>query len=283
MSPLSESEEMALEQNIIANGCRTPLIAWAGTIIDGHHRYRICHKHNIPFAIEEQTFADLDEAKLWMFQEQRSHRNLSEVARVVMALKCKPILLEKGKKNQGHRSDLDSLFKCTKSHNTRKMLAEMSGSSETMVHKIEKIWAAADDATKKALLNETMKVNTAYNKWCKKKTDNDADVSAGSADGAIIFLRNVLADFEEGLQEFTRLYNYMNSSKEMDRKILHLMSDKETESADVICRHIMNLPMQRELYEADEDADGELIVSAHNEFLRKAGMERYIMPGLEDY
>lgn len=61
------------------------------------------------------------------------------------------------------------------------------------------------------------------------------------------------------------------------------MSDKDNESEDIICRHIMNLPMMRELYEADEDADGELIVSAHNEFLRKVGMEKYIMPELKDY
>ena len=283
MSPLSESEETELEQNIIANGCRIPIVVWNGTIVDGHHRYKICHKHGIHFAIEEQTFSDIDEAKLWMFQEQRSHRNLSEVARVVMALKCKPILLEKGKKNQGHRSDLDSLFTCTKSHNTRKMLAEMAGASETMVHKIERIWEAADDATKSALLNGSMKVNTAYRKCCKKKTETSSGISVGSADEAMLFLRDVVADFEEGLEAFTHLYNYTNSSREMDRKILDFMSDKDNESADIICRHIMNLPMMRDLYEADEDADGELIVSVHNEFLREVGMEKYIMPELKDF
>ena len=161
------------------------------------------------------------------------------------------------------------------------MLAEMADASETMVHKIEKIWEAADDETKSALLDGSMKVNTAYRKWCKKKTETD--VSGGSADEAMLFLRDVVADFEEGLEEFTRLYNYTNSSREMDRKILHFMSDKDNESADIIWRHIMNLPMQRELYEADEDADGELIVSVHNKFLGEVGMEKYVMPELKDY
>ena len=107
LTPLTEQEENALEKNIIENGCRTPLVIWNGTIVDGHHRYRICRKNNIPFAVEEQSFADKNEAMLWMYQEQKSHRNLGTVARVVMALKCKPILLQRGKQNQGHRSDLD--------------------------------------------------------------------------------------------------------------------------------------------------------------------------------
>ena len=281
MTPLSGTELAALEQNIIANGCRTPVIVWDGVIVDGHHRYEICHKHGIPFAIEEQEFADLGEAKLWMFQEQRSHRNMNEVERIVIALKCKPILLEKGRENQGHRSDLDFLFKGTKSHNTRQMIADMAGASETMVHKVEKIWEAADDATKAALRDGSMKVGTAYNKWCKKKTEKHSDVPPCSAGKALLFLRDVLADFEEGLKEFAHLYNYANSSREMDFKILKIMSENEAVSSDILCRHIINLPMQRKLYEADEDA--EHIVSAHNEFLRSVGMAGYIMPGLEEY
>lgn len=109
MPPLSETEQAALEANIIKNGCRVPLVVWDGTLVDGHHRYNICRRQNIPFAIEEQSFSDKGEAMLWMLQEQRSRRNQGLVARVVMALKCKPILLAKGKENQGHLME-DALY-----------------------------------------------------------------------------------------------------------------------------------------------------------------------------
>ena len=174
MPPLSEKEYSDLEQNIVANGCRVPLVVWNGIIVDGHHRFQICRKHNIPFEIEEQEFADIAEAKVWMYQEQSCRRNMGTVARVIKALELKPILLEKGKANQGHRSDLNILFKKTKGHNTRKMIAEMAGTSETMIQKIEKILEVADKDTVDALALGTQKVGPTYSRlFPKRKNDNE--------------------------------------------------------------------------------------------------------------
>ena len=47
--PLREEELAGLEQSILTDGCRDPLVIWNNTIIDGHHRYAICTKHSIPF------------------------------------------------------------------------------------------------------------------------------------------------------------------------------------------------------------------------------------------
>ena len=54
--PLSESEYEYLEDNIRKEGCLNPIIVWKNTIIDGHNRYRICKKWDIPFEIEERTY-----------------------------------------------------------------------------------------------------------------------------------------------------------------------------------------------------------------------------------
>ena len=54
--PPSDEEYKMLEESIIRDGCDTPLVVWKGTIVDGHNRYKICQKHNIPFAIEEKEF-----------------------------------------------------------------------------------------------------------------------------------------------------------------------------------------------------------------------------------
>jgi len=47
--PLSTKERDQLENNIIAEGCREPIILWQGIIIDGHNRYEICTRNKIKF------------------------------------------------------------------------------------------------------------------------------------------------------------------------------------------------------------------------------------------
>ena len=37
--PLQRKEYLQLEQNILSDGCRDPIITWNGVIVDGHNRY----------------------------------------------------------------------------------------------------------------------------------------------------------------------------------------------------------------------------------------------------
>ena len=55
--PLNEEELKLLEESLVADGCESPLIVWNGVIVDGHNRYAICRKHEIPFAIQEKNFS----------------------------------------------------------------------------------------------------------------------------------------------------------------------------------------------------------------------------------
>src|SRR5690606_40306141 len=45
--PLTDDEYAQLEKNIVAEGCRDPLIVWNGVVVDGHNRYDICVRHGI--------------------------------------------------------------------------------------------------------------------------------------------------------------------------------------------------------------------------------------------
>lgn len=81
--PLSEEEKVQLETSILKDGCRDALIAWENpddglVLIDGHHRYCICTKHNIPFDIKVLTFDSSEEVKQWMITNQLGRRNLSK-------------------------------------------------------------------------------------------------------------------------------------------------------------------------------------------------------------
>ena len=66
-----------LERNIIENGCRDALVLWGEILIDGHNRYAICIKHDIPFETVNIDFATREEATIWIIRTQVSRRNLS--------------------------------------------------------------------------------------------------------------------------------------------------------------------------------------------------------------
>ena len=79
--PLQRKEYLQLEQNILADGCRDPLIVWNGVIVDGHNRYEICMRHQIPFAVLEMDFSCEAEAIAWICANQLGRRNISEETR----------------------------------------------------------------------------------------------------------------------------------------------------------------------------------------------------------
>lgn len=81
---LQEDEYRLLEDSLIEDGCRDPLIVWNNTLIDGHNRYELCKKHGIDFAIKEKFFESEDEAKLWIIKNQLGRRNLSDHDRRIM-------------------------------------------------------------------------------------------------------------------------------------------------------------------------------------------------------
>lgn len=79
--PLHKKEYLQLEESLLANGCRDPLVVWNGFLVDGHNRYEICTRHQIPFAIIEMDFACREEAVAWICANQLSRRNISEETR----------------------------------------------------------------------------------------------------------------------------------------------------------------------------------------------------------
>jgi Family of unknown function (DUF6011) len=77
--PLTPEERAQLEANLLADGCRDPLIVWQQeqVLLDGHHRYEICERHGLTYTIQELSLPDMDAARLWMIQNQLGRRNLT--------------------------------------------------------------------------------------------------------------------------------------------------------------------------------------------------------------
>lgn len=81
ISPLQRKEFIQLEENLLTDGCINPIIVWNGIIVDGHNRYQICRKHNIPFMIREIALDSRDEVIAWICKNQLGRRNISEETR----------------------------------------------------------------------------------------------------------------------------------------------------------------------------------------------------------
>ncbi len=82
-------------------------LVWNNTIIDGHHRYAICTKYNIPFETTEVQALETElDVKLWMINNQFSRRNLPSIVRMDLVLQRKSLEEKKAKSRQGTRTDL---------------------------------------------------------------------------------------------------------------------------------------------------------------------------------
>ena len=68
----ADGEYTILEDGIKRDGTLDTIKTWRGMIVDGYTRYEICHKHKIPFAIEELDFANEDEAYQKPAREEKS-------------------------------------------------------------------------------------------------------------------------------------------------------------------------------------------------------------------
>ncbi|MFA7463228.1 MAG: MT-A70 family methyltransferase [Anaerovoracaceae bacterium] len=77
--PLTADEYARLEKSILEEGCRDPLVIWKwnSVILDGHNRYEICTKHNIPFDIVEMEFKSRGDIIAWIIGNQLARRNLT--------------------------------------------------------------------------------------------------------------------------------------------------------------------------------------------------------------
>ena len=77
--PLTAEEWQQLEANLLAEGCRNPLVVWGscGILLDGHNRLEICREHNIHYEITELFLPDRNAAKRWIINNQFGRRNLS--------------------------------------------------------------------------------------------------------------------------------------------------------------------------------------------------------------
>lgn len=98
IDPLTPNEYAALERSLLAEGCRDALVLWGDVLIDGHNRYEICSKYELPFkTIQNDSFGSLDDVLLWMIDNQLGRRSVSDFQRGMLALRKRDIIAARTK------------------------------------------------------------------------------------------------------------------------------------------------------------------------------------------
>ena len=187
--PLNEEELKLLEESLVADGCESPLIVWNGVIVDGHNRYAICRKHEIPFAIQEKDFSSRDDAMLWMLRNQLGRRNLNDYQRGEMVLVLKNRMkTEAEKRKYAGVSDCDPPEnfqegqasgkgrKGREERETYTRLGKLAGVSGRQMRKIDKLASSADEATKAKLRKGEVSVHRAYTDLLKKEHEGETKI-----------------------------------------------------------------------------------------------------------
>ena len=166
---LTTDEYRGLEESILSEGCRDALVLWGDTLIDGHNRYSICKKHDIPFKTIQREFTDRNTAIEWIILNQFGRRNLPAHERARLALRLKPVIAERAKEKQAeyfgnqYESGLpQKSAEVQKPIETREELAKVAGVSHDTIAKVERIEEEAPKPIVEASRKGEISVNSAY-------------------------------------------------------------------------------------------------------------------------
>lgn len=78
IQPRSESYADELAEDIVDNGCTAPIEVWENYIIDGHLRYEICRKWEVPFQIKTLSFRSQNEVLSYLCEKQLKRDDLTK-------------------------------------------------------------------------------------------------------------------------------------------------------------------------------------------------------------
>jgi len=187
--------------------------------------------HGIEFEVKDMHFESREEATLWILENQLGRRNLTDVARIQLALKKEELLKSLAKEKlsraggdkYGKKTPLfKSSTKSDKPLHVRKALAKEADVSETSLFRYNQIMAQGNPKLIEAVQSGKLKIGSAY--------------------------RMLPSQIEKQLKQADKMYEYI-------QKYLPTVKD-EWEKEDinrqllVLKEHLQALLERRQAYEA---------------------------------
>ena len=136
--PLREEEYQLLEQSVLADGIRDPLVVWNRdgeyVLLDGHHRYQLAQKHGLDYSVVVMEFPDETHAVQWVLRNQLARRNLTDEQRtLVLGRLYNQMKLSHGRPAENGKGDNLSPF--SGNHATSRYIASFHGVNEKTVRR----------------------------------------------------------------------------------------------------------------------------------------------------
>jgi len=171
---LSADEYFQLEDNILKEGIREPIITWNDYIIDGHNRFDIATRFNLEYETKSKHFKDKEEVKEWMILNQLGRRNLSNYDRSILALQITDMFIKKAKENlkssgENYGKGCQKSDKAIDKIDTKKELAKVANVSHDTIAKVKKIQEKAPEEIKAKLRTGEVSINAAYKEIKKEE------------------------------------------------------------------------------------------------------------------
>ena len=168
----SEKEYEDLKKLIMKDGkILQPLLLWNGILVDGHNRYAIALKHNIPFTTQELRFKNENEVIIWIKENAISQRNLTDFAKYELIKDIEEVLKVKAKERQknagkGIKTDEPKMT-------VREEMAEKIDVSPSQLRKMKEFDEKAPVELKEEVRKGKVKLGTALKEIKPKEEPTD--------------------------------------------------------------------------------------------------------------
>lgn len=181
LPPLTDEEFRQLEENILEDGIRDPLVVWKTpsgneVLVDGHNRLKIAQKHNLKYETVYMTFDDFDDVKLWIYRNQKGRREMNPVQHIEVLEELKPALAKEAKRNSLANLKNSESQKSDARGRTDEKIGKMAGVSRDTVRKVEHILDKGSEETKAAARSGQISVNEAYKRTVKENEPPKPDI-----------------------------------------------------------------------------------------------------------
>ena len=180
LPPLTDEEFRQLEENILEDGIRDPLVVWKTpsgneVLVDGHNRLKIAQKHNLKYETVYMTFDDFDDVKLWIYRNQIGRRNLKSFKDIETTIKLKPAIQAEAKRRQASHTT-QGYLKSDKPVHTDKELGKLAHVGKSTIREVEYVLNNGSEETKELARSDKISIHDAYKRTVKENEPPKPDV-----------------------------------------------------------------------------------------------------------
>jgi len=159
LPPLSKEEYEALKNSIKKEGLLIPIVVnEENTIVDGHHRYKICKELGISVRVVTKKFSNKLEERKFVILSNLHRRHLNAYQKAEMGMLLYEIEKEKAKVRRARHVGADG--------KASELVAKEIGLSSRTFERALKVIREGSELVKEKLRSEEWSINYAYQGYC---------------------------------------------------------------------------------------------------------------------